>query len=199
MIRMTSTVMRLPSPPSPATVIAMPTLRRTVLSDAEAGARLQRACWREAYASIVDVNRLAERLGQTPESVHAEVEDGDSLAAWTARWAAHIATPGDTVRLVAEEAGELVGFAISGPARDEDVAGEELYALYVRRAWWGSGLGARLLDAVLADRPATLWVLSDNARAVAFYRRQGFEHDKDGWYDDLAAAEVRLRRGPAGS
>ncbi|PZE62480.1 GNAT family N-acetyltransferase [Curtobacterium sp. MCLR17_044] len=34
-----------------------------------------------------------------------------------------------------------------------------------------------LLDTVLADRPASLWVAADNLRAHAFYRRNGFTPD----------------------
>ncbi|MCS6582511.1 GNAT family N-acetyltransferase [Curtobacterium citreum] len=34
-----------------------------------------------------------------------------------------------------------------------------------------------LLDTVLADRPASLWVAADNPRAHAFYRRNGFTPD----------------------
>ncbi len=41
-------------------------------------------------------------------------------------------------------------------------------------SWWGTGLAQRLWDAVRPEEPCSLWVLEDNLRAQAFYRRQGF-------------------------
>jgi len=38
-------------------------------------------------------------------------------------------------------------------------------------------VGQALLDHVLGDSPAMLWVAAQNPRAIAFYRRNGFEFD----------------------
>lgn len=71
--------------------------------------------------------------------------------------------------------GEIVGFASAGPTRDEDAPTEwELYAINVLAAHHGTGVADQLMTAILAQRPATLWVVTDNARAQAFYRRHGF-------------------------
>jgi ribosomal protein S18 acetylase RimI-like enzyme len=76
---------------------------------------------------------------------------------------------------VADDGGDVVGFASVRPAAGDVPA--HLQSLYVRRACWSTGLGQRLLDAVLGDEPATLEVLRDNARARRFYARNGFVPD----------------------
>ncbi|MBU2695679.1 GNAT family N-acetyltransferase [Pimelobacter sp. 30-1] len=79
---------------------------------------------------------------------------------------------------VAEHDGDLVGFVSVGPGRDEDLDLEvELWALYACAAWWGRGLGHRMLTHALAARASYLWVLDGNERATGFYRRQGFVAD----------------------
>ncbi|MDO8337745.1 MAG: GNAT family N-acetyltransferase [Microcella sp.] len=139
-------------------------LRPATVQDADALGSLHMACWREAYGDLLSAE-FFERA--TPES-SAE------------RWAITIprlASDGGTL-LLAEEDGELVGFASSGPGRGEAPPRElELYAIYVRASAYGSGLGQRLLDAALGDRPASLWVLERNPRARAFYERNGFAPD----------------------
>ena len=72
----------------------------------------------------------------------------------------------------------IVGWAITGRATDPDAPAErELYALYTDAATHGTGLATALLDAVLGDAPASLWVLEDNPRARAFYAKSGFAPD----------------------
>ena len=98
-----------------------------------------------------------------------------------------------------------VGYAVLGPAevdldlRDADV---ELRRIYVLQDFHKGGLGARLLDAVIACAKAAgfqrllLSVYSVNENAIGFYARQGFtkvgEHKfKVGSndYDDLILAK----------
>ena len=79
---------------------------------------------------------------------------------------------------VAEDADGLVGFAVAGPARDNDVD-DDPRALRALRARGVLGHRRRLRavrDAV-GDRAACLWVLADNDRAIGFYERQGFRLD----------------------
>ena len=97
---------------------------------------------------------------------------------------------------MAEVEGELIGFSVAGPARDPEPPVElELYAVYVRRLWYGTGVGQALTEAVIGDRPACLWVLETNLRARAFYARNGFRPDGERqWYAGLGAWEVRLVR-----
>jgi ribosomal protein S18 acetylase RimI-like enzyme len=93
--------------------------------------------------------------------------------------------------------GGIVGYASFGPETDvlnapwphpltadgEGGRVAELYALYVRPAWWSTGTGRALMGKVLARsaaagyRSITLWVLRDNQRARRFYERAGFAPD----------------------
>jgi ribosomal protein S18 acetylase RimI-like enzyme len=115
-----------------------------------------------------------------------------------------------------EAAPHIVGYASFGPERDvlgtswphpRTAAGTqgrvaELYALYVRPAWWSTGTGRALMDHVLARvssagyRCITLWVLEDNARARRFYERAGFAPDDARHVlGDLGGiTEIRYRR-----
>ncbi len=160
---------------------ALVTVRPGVSADAEAGARCHVACWREAYGDLVDPAVLVKRTGD--------------LAQRTSRWRDILA--GATLRWVAvTESGEVVGFAQAGPPRDDPVRPLELYALYVRTARYGTGLGDRLLAAAIGDRPAYLWVLAANERAIRFYARHGFVLDGSGKPEPMFAAnELRMRRG----
>jgi len=68
-------------------------------------------------------------------------------------------------------------------ADGEDGRVAELYALYVRPAWWSTGTGRALMERVLARSARAgyasiaLWVLRDNRRARRFYERAGFTPD----------------------
>ncbi len=157
------------------------TIRLATPDDAAAAAACHIACWREAYAGIVDPTVLAAR--------------SDDLSQRTTRWRQAVTDLGPRW-LAVEPAGDVVGFAAAGPARDVDTDGDiELYALYVRAVHYGTGLGDRLLVAAIADSAAYLWVFEANRRARAFYARHGFRLDgarKDELF--LGEPEVRMRR-----
>ncbi len=157
------------------------TLRDAVPDDAEAGAALQRN-WREAYGG----------LAADPALLQARLAD---VGRWVRAWRTQLES--GPPRIVAEADGELIGFAVAGPSRDpEPPVPVELYAVYVRRLWYGTGVGQALLDAVLGDRPGSLWVLEDNLRARAFYAHNGFVADGSReWYADLGGWEIRMVRG----
>jgi GNAT superfamily N-acetyltransferase len=160
-------------------------LRTARAGDAEAGGLLHRECWRETYGPLVDPGLLRARLGDPLD--------------WVERWRQMLdhLPPVLAVSTDAESDGELVGFALSGPARREDAPTEhELYAVYAREAWHGSGAGQALFDAVVAPgRPVYCWVLEANGRARAFYARQGMVPDgMRKRYDPLDAWELRVTR-----
>ena len=135
-------------------------LRTPGPADLDALGRCHLECWREAYGDLVDPARLAPFLVDVEEFV--------------GRWRRALLSGAGRVR-VAEDGGELVGLASVRPAVGDVPA--HLQSLYVRRAYWSTGLGQRLVDAVLGDEPATLEVFRDNARARRFYARNGFVPD----------------------
>ena len=140
-------------------VLSEVVIRLPVPADFEALARCHLACWAEAYADLADPERLAPFL--------ADVDGA------TARWREALAGPA-RVR-VGDDGCALVGFASVRPATPDAPA--HLGAIYVRRAFWSTGLGQRLLDATLGDEAATLDVYRDNDRARRFYARNGFVPD----------------------
>jgi ribosomal protein S18 acetylase RimI-like enzyme len=111
------------------------------------------------------------------------------------------------VNLVAERAGEIVGWAAHGPYRDDEVrtTDAELYALYVDAAHHGSGIGRALLEKSVrqcSPHPRMyLWVLKENTRARRFYERAGFLADgaeEPFEAGGVAVPEVRYVKEPLG-
>jgi ribosomal protein S18 acetylase RimI-like enzyme len=89
--------------------------------------------------------------------------------------------------LVARADGRIAGFISFGACRDEGAPPDraEIWAIYVRPAFWSGGVGARLwLAARQQIRDArytmvSLWVISGNERALRFYERAGFSAEPD--------------------
>lgn len=141
------------------------TIRRAVPEDAEALTDLHLDAWDDAYTGLMPQSVLDDRR----QEVETRID----------RWR-DILTESEHPTYVAEAAGHpgLVGFGGSGPARDNDVDIDlELWALYVRKEFYGAGVGFALFEAAVGDRAAYLWVLAGNERAIAFYERQGFRLD----------------------
>ena len=92
--------------------------------------------------------------------------------------------------------GEIVGFASAGPTRDADApTGWELYSINVMAAHHGTGVANQLIASAIAARAATLWVVKDNVRAHAFYRRHGFSVEgATGFHEGTGAPEIRMVR-----
>ena len=165
-------------------------IRRAQASDAEAMARLM---------GDPDV------LGQLLQLPYPSVE------AWRARLAER-EQPGRTdLLLVAEAEGGLVGNAgldpVGAAQRRRHAMG---LGITVAKAWQGRGVGTRLMAALLdtADRwlgclRIELTVYTDNAAAIALYRKFGFEVEgtlrgyalRDGRYADVLAM-ARLHPDP---
>ncbi len=115
------------------------------------------------------------------------VLDGLSLAQRTVDWRDRLTQPDPdgATTLVAVTGTDVVGFASVGATRDGDApAGTgELWALYVDPDRWRHGAGRALEEAACLELVrtgavrATLWVLSANARARAFYESCGWGAD----------------------
>ncbi|UOE42674.1 GNAT family N-acetyltransferase [Agromyces larvae] len=144
-------------------VVAQAVIRPIRDSDAEALGRVHATCWHETYDHLISAAAF-EHL--SPRRM-AEL--------WN-----HLAERGEEyAQYAAVVDGEIVGFAGSGPARDEDAPRErELYFIYVLDAYHGTGIGKQLFDAVIGEGEGVyLWVAEDNPRAHRFYARNGFVAD----------------------
>ncbi len=138
-------------------------IRPAVPSDAEALGALQLSCWHEAYGEIAPPGTL----------------DAETLDRRVRVWSGLLERAMDILVL------ELDGFACFGPARDDDVAAQtgELYALYLRAARHGVGLGRKLHDRALGSlleggsNEAILWTLEANGPARRFYGAAGWSPD----------------------
>jgi GNAT superfamily N-acetyltransferase len=160
-------------------------IRVPVLADAESIARVHVDTWRETYAGLM------------PDRYF----DEDALAARRRMWTQVLSADPRRLRVaVAEVRGEIVGFASAelDPSFDADhghppARSMHLYTLYLLAALHGSGAGQVLLDAVIGDEPAELWVARENPRARAFYARNGFAADGVEFVDTEVRDLVELR------
>jgi putative acetyltransferase len=121
-------------------------LRRYRAGDEDAAIALWLQTWQRAYPAI----DFAARVGW-----------------WRERWRREL-VPNASI-LVAEQADALIGFVTIDP-------GGYLDQLVVAPDHWGSALATALLDQAkqLSPDQITLLVNADNARAIRFYRRNGF-------------------------
>jgi len=137
-------------------------IRPATTADAEGIARVHTTSWRETYGRFVD---------------DPDTDPWFDLGRRLDMWRANLAQ-GTFATMVADGADGIVGFAaVEATPEPDAVRPEELTMLYVLGRAHGDGSGQALLDAVLGDRPASLWVAEDNPRAHAFYRRNGFAPD----------------------
>ena len=93
-----------------------------------------------------------------------------------------------------DEQGKIIGLA--APHRDEKE--QRLGAIYVDKAFHGSGLAQKLMEKILAwadpSRPLELEVASYNERAKAFYRTYGFVEIADSETDSIVIQCIRIIR-----
>ena len=124
--------------------------------------------WRESYAHVLGDEVFRRRESDRSAAVeHRRAALAEqALDPAIRNWLAH------------SEDGRLLGFASAGPARDSDAdVPLELWSIYILAEAYGKGVGQALLEQAVEKEPAYVWVLEDNARAQAFYRRNGFEAD----------------------
>lgn len=159
-------------------------IRRAVPTDAEGVAKVHVASWQAAYqdilpADFLDGLRWERRFEFWSEALMAP--DTDDHRTW-------VSTVG----------GEVVGFAATGPARDEDrsAAGTyEFYGIYLLPDQWSLGVGRTLAQTALSELPeatvdVSLWVLAQNQRARRFYERLGFVTDGQQRVETFGGREV---------
>ncbi len=142
-------------------------VRVATSDDARTIAEIHVASWQEGYR------------GQLPDGFLKSL----SIDARQARWAQSLRDGAGV--LLAEQAGEAVGFVMFGPSRDDDAPTNcaEIWALYVHPSACSTGVGRKLHDGALAalaaegSTAAALWVLHSNDRARRFYARLGWHLD----------------------
>ncbi len=167
--------------------LPLPRVRPAREEDAPALARVHVAAWRAAYRGMLPESHLENLSAAEKENTTRELI---------------LHPPGPRHRLlVLDRGGAILGFAATGPARDEPLEGPgEVYAIYLHPSVWNRGLGRLLLNHALnALREdgfpgALLWVLERNARAREFYRTCGWVEDgetRTQWQGGIALREMR--------
>jgi putative acetyltransferase len=105
---------------------------------------------------------------RTWQAAYPDLDFAERLDWWRERWRNELVPVAEVV--IAESEGTMVGFVTVDP--------KTLYLdqIVVAPTHWRSGVGTALLDEARRISPAglDLDVNIDNARAISFYRRQGF-------------------------
>jgi GNAT superfamily N-acetyltransferase len=163
-------------------------IRHATADDAAGLARVQTEVWRDAYEGLLPADFLARRV------ITADLWL-NRIRQLEAQFAVQVAV---------DDTGDVVGFALTGPAVEpaphEDESRGQLYAIYVLASYWGTGIGHDLHRAAIDDllaagfSEAILWVLPGNARAIAFYERQGWSDRGIETEDDLDGIRVTERQ-----
>jgi ribosomal protein S18 acetylase RimI-like enzyme len=149
--------------------MAIPTIRKAEEQDAARLAELAEQTFRDAFAAM-----------NTPENLelHCREQYGEAIQA------REILDPSITT-LICEDEGEFVGYAQlrwgHAPSHIHAARPMEIQRIYVVRKWHGRGLAQELMGEALlnAERGGAdvvwLGVWELNPRAIAFYRKSGFE------------------------
>jgi nicotinamide riboside kinase/ribosomal protein S18 acetylase RimI-like enzyme len=161
------TLLALKRPPVAAPRVRV---RRAVADDAERLAHIGTATFVETYSEIIDgANMAAHCTAQHSKAVYEAYLAHPGCAVWLAEY---------------EETGAPVGYAVNCPP-DLPIALQpgdvELKRIYALSRFHGSGAGRLLMDAAIEHARACgaprllLGTYEDNRRAIAFYRKHGFE------------------------
>lgn len=140
-------------------------IRQVVAADARSVATVHVRSWQSAYRGIVPDAYLDSLSLDNREHIWHESIRRGTPEIW-----------------VAEIDSQVVGWTAFGTSRDQDARPDtgELEAIYLLPSHWATGVGRALLLVTrrrLIERgfsTATLWVLTQNARAIRFYTAGGF-------------------------
>jgi len=164
-------------------------IRPAELSDSEGIAQVHTRSWQRAYRGLLP-NEFLDNLRWQDRKVRWDAILKDQIVR-------------NTFVVIGPE-NVIVGFASTGPCRDDDLKGKdifELYAIYLSPEVWGIGIGAKLFNNATREIPIrfhslSVWVLKENFRGRNFYENQGFEVDgatKMADIDGHQLEEVRYR------
>lgn len=162
-------------------------LRRAIVADAAGIAQVYVAGWRAAHADLVPPEFLTCMRSKAREEFwRADLETG---APDRKPWVALIDD-------------RVVGFAIGGMSRDDDVDTRtgEVYQVYVEPECWRRGIGSSLLRHVLKDlhghgfKRADIWVIARDASARAFAEEHGWSSTGHTRHEDCGGTQIEQLR-----
>ena len=139
-------------------------IREAEPADLAAVAEMHYAVWRRSWAGILTAP-LLDILGP-PRRWVAEVYPQTLNRPGWSMW-------------IAESGGRTLGVTIFGPD-DEEPDHLQIDALYIAEESQRYGIGGRLLDSVLSERPSgdvILWCAERNAKGRSFYEKNNFRAD----------------------
>jgi ribosomal protein S18 acetylase RimI-like enzyme len=150
-------------------------VREATVEDAEAIATIHVDSWQAAYRGILPEAYLANLSVMRRREVWH-----DFIIAGRPRVLVAYADVDGHADDHADAA--ILGWVAFGDSRDgdKDHRWAEVETLYIAPAFWRKGIGKRLIDAArhalqsAGYTDVALWVLLDNRRARAFYKRSGF-------------------------
>ncbi|MDB5833379.1 MAG: uncharacterized protein JWR14_3209 [Caballeronia sp.] len=149
-------------------------IREATVEDAKAIATIHVDSWQAAYRGILPETYLANlSVMRRREAWHNFIVSGRPRVL-----VAHSDADDHTDAAI-------LGWVAFGDSRDgdKDHRWAEVETLYIAPAFWRKGIGKRLIDAArhalqsAGYTDVALWVLLDNRRARAFYKRSGFVCD----------------------
>jgi len=143
-------------------------IRAAQKSDAGAIAEIHVQTWQRAYENLIPGSYLASLSVKERERNWQQAIEKEEAEV-----------------LLSESNSGVSGFIAFGACPDTNTNPEtgEIAAIYVLPEFWSTGIGQELWKAAksrLVERgfsTAVLWVLSENARAIQFYRSVGFTPD----------------------
>jgi GNAT superfamily N-acetyltransferase len=168
------------------------TIRDTVTADVEALTRMHAQSWLDTYPN--------EGAGVSRAWVEARTAtwlSEENLEKKRARVQEALVSDDLMYKVAENEAGKIVGMI--SPFRNETI--QRVGAIYVDKAYHGTGLAQALMDQVIAwadpHRPLELTVTTYNDRAKAFYRKYGFVEQQDSEHivHDILPVITMIRKG----
>ncbi|MFY0634888.1 MAG: GNAT family N-acetyltransferase [Vannielia sp.] len=145
------------------------TIRPARFGDARALARVQVAAWHATYTGMVPATMIETTTLERKQELWSRLLTQEEA-------------PANPCRTLLCESTRVEGFIRIGPQRTERHKADwpgEIESLYIAPGAQGQGRGRALIaaGAALLQRaglaPATLWVMSANTRARAFYEKLG--------------------------
>ncbi len=134
--------------------------------------------WHEAYENLVSAAYLEKLTLEKCEE-------------WAFQW------PENTYVAMVDE--KVIGFVCCYGHGEDDPDVGEINAIYVLSEYYGTCVARQLMDTALEKLKdysrKELWVLKDNPRAIAFYKKYGFHEDgTEKYLKSLEDTEIRMVR-----